>query len=86
MFRTSFRVIHQTGNFIVSKFETTNGALAFVIESLDANGFPSDMRVLRHTQASTFEAGWRATIASSVNTRPIAKPFAVDEWIKSTYF
>lgn len=83
MLYTSMRVIHQTDRFIVSKYA---GGLVYIIEKLSPNGFVVGVLALQGLEAPRFEGRWKAKIEQSVNTRPLAKPFAVDDMIELSYF
>lgn len=83
MLHTSLKVIHQTDRFTVTKFEATAGSATFpavVIERLD-NRHTVSVKVFSGPTAESFLKDWRDTIAQSVNTRPVAKPFAVDDFL-----
>lgn len=83
MLHTSLRVIHQTDRFTVTKFEAAAGqstAAVVVVEQLD-NRNTVCIKSFAGDSATMFLDMWRATISQSVNTRPVAKPFAVDEFL-----
>lgn len=82
MLHTSLRVIHQTDRFTVTKF---GWGAVYVVEKLSASGMTTEVRAFDGLAAHKFEQDWSATIARSTNTRPIAEPFAVDNFLASLF-
>lgn len=87
MLHTSLAVIHQTPRFTVTQFCCVDkGGKVIVIERLNGAGETTNLRTLIGAEATKFKHGYREAVDISLNTRPIAKPFATDDFIQSNYF